>query len=69
MTKESTEFMDMLVGCEISAPELYEDIVGISKNRANGTYNIIEMGQVVDVIETDQQVRKLMFAVDLGELY
>lgn len=59
LSQDAIEIMESLRGCEILAPDLYEECVGVRKNKLTGAYEIIGSGEVVDTITTDSQVQEL----------
>jgi len=67
LSEASIEIMESLRGCELLAPALYEECVGVRKNKATGVFEIIGSGLVVDTIVSDSQVQELYQAYCEGE--
>lgn len=59
LSAAATEIMESLRGCELLAPALYEECVGIRKNKQTGVFEIIGSGMVIDTITSDSQVQEL----------
>lgn len=59
LSQDAIEIMESLRGCEVLAPALYEECVGIRKNKSTGVYEIVGSGLVIDTITTDSQVQEL----------
>ena len=67
LSAAAIEIMESLKGCELLAPALYEECVGVRKNKQTGIYEIIGSGMVVDTIVSDSQVQELYQAYCEGE--